>query len=87
MKNKINRLLNWFENHFNFLIELLAFIGGIFCILFALFIFIMMMTKVNWISELSFELIILPGVFGFLGVMILFSLRITRHMTKDGMNK
>lgn len=36
MKQRINTLLDWFENHFNYLIELLAFVGGLICILFAL---------------------------------------------------
>lgn len=82
MKQKINQLLNWFEDKFNFIIELLAFIGGVFCILFAIFVFIMMVFSVNWVSELAFEVIILPGVIGFFGVIILFALRITRFMTQ-----
>lgn len=83
MKKRINAILDWFEDHFNFLIELLAFIGGIFCILFALFIFVMMIFQFDWFTELSFEYIILPGAIGFFGVVILFALRITRHMTSQ----
>lgn len=81
MKIKINQLLNWFEDHFNFLIELLAFIGGLFCIVLALFIFVMLMFDATWLNERSIEVIFLPGVIGFFGVMILFALRITRYMT------
>ncbi|PKK98508.1 MAG: hypothetical protein CVV57_07300 [Tenericutes bacterium HGW-Tenericutes-2] len=82
MKKQINRLLNWFENKFNYLIELLAFIGGLFCILFSIFMFIMLLIDASWLSETRFEIIILPGVIGFFGVIILFALRITRYMTK-----
>lgn len=81
MKSKINQLLNWFENHFNFLIELLAFIGGLFCIILALFIFVVLMFDATWLNERSIEVIFIPGVIGFFGVMILFALRITRYMT------
>ncbi len=82
MKKQIHRLLNWFEDKFNYIIELLAFIGGLFCILFALFIFIASLFDLEWFTETQFEIIILPGVIGFFGVIILFALRITRHMTK-----
>ncbi len=82
MKRSINRMLDWFEQHFNYMIELLAFLGGLFCILFALFLFVMQLFNANWISETRFEIIILPGVIGFFGVLILFALRITRHLTK-----
>ncbi len=82
MKQKINQLLNWFEDRFNFIIELLAFLGGIFCILFAIFIFVLMIFQVEWVPEITFEIIILPGVIGFFGVIILFALRITRFMTQ-----
>ena len=83
MKKGINKILDWFEEHFNYLIELLAFMGGVFCILFALFVFVMMLFQVNWMTELSFEVIILPGAIGFFGVVILFALRITRYMTNQ----
>jgi len=81
MKKKINQMLNWFEDHFNFLIELLAFIGGLFCILLAVFIFIMLIFDGAWLNERSIEVIFIPGVIGFFGVIILFALRITRFMT------
>ena len=82
MKKKINQLLNWFEEHFNYLIELLACIGGLFCIGLAIFVFIMLIFDVNWLSERSIEVIFIPGFIGFFGVIILFALRITRYMTK-----
>jgi hypothetical protein len=82
MKKKINQLLNWFEERFNYLIELLAFIGGLFCIVLAIFIFIMLIFDANWMNERSIEVIFIPGVIGFFGVIILFALRITRYMTK-----
>jgi hypothetical protein len=82
MKQKINQFLNWFEEKFNFIIELLAFLGGIFCLLFAVFIFILMVFQVEWVSEITLAIIILPGVIGFSGVIILFALRITRFMTQ-----
>ncbi len=82
MKKRINQLLNWFEEHFNYLIEMLAFIGGLFCIVLAIFIFIMLIFDANWMNERSIEVIFIPGVIGFFGVIILFALRITRYMTK-----
>ncbi|HAX03895.1 MAG: hypothetical protein A2Y45_07750 [Tenericutes bacterium GWC2_34_14] len=81
MKKRINQLLNWFENHFNFVIELIAFIGGIFCIGLALFLFVVLLVDPSWIAETTIEIIFIPGVIGFFGVMILFALRITRYMT------
>ncbi len=83
MKKVLNKVLDWFEEHFNFLIELLAFIGGIFCILFALFLIVIQIINPEFLNELAFEIIILPGVIGFFGVIILFALRITRFMTKN----
>jgi hypothetical protein len=82
MKKQINRLLNWFEDKFNYMIELLAFIGGVFCILFSIFILIMALFDASWLNETQFGVIILPGVIGFFGVIILFALRITRYLTK-----
>jgi hypothetical protein len=45
-------------------------------------VFAMMVFRVEWVSELAFEVIILPGAIGFFGVIILFALRITRYMTQ-----
>jgi hypothetical protein len=42
----------------------------------------MLLIDASWLSETRFEIIILPGVIGFFGVIILFALRITRYMTK-----
>lgn len=82
MKHRINQLLNWFEDHFNFMIELLAFIGGIFCLLFAIFLFFMRIFNQQWFFEDSITFVFLPGLIGFFGVLILFALRITRYLTK-----
>jgi flagellar biosynthesis protein FliQ len=81
MKKRINQLLSWFEDHFNFVIELIAFIGGIFCIGLALFLFVVLLVDPAWIAETTIEIIFIPGIIGFFGVMILFALRITRYMT------
>lgn len=85
MKQHSQRLLDWFERHFNYWIELFAFLGGVFCLLFAMFLFVVMVF--GWqevLYESSFELVILPGIIGFFGVVILFALRITRYLTQDG---
>ena len=82
MKNKVNKLLNWFEAHFNFYIELLAFLGGLFCILFAIFLFFVLLIDQSILEVSIFEYIIIPGLLGFFGVLILFALRITRYLTK-----
>ena len=82
MKRKINNLLNWFESKFNYFIELLAFIGGLFSILLAIFLFFAILIDVEWLNSIRIEAIFLPGIIGFFGVIILFALRITRHLTK-----
>lgn len=82
MKKNIHNLLDWFEEHFNYWIELLAFIGGLFCLLFAIFLFIVLIFDIEAIMDSSLTMVFLPGVVGFFGVIILFALRITRHLTK-----
>ena len=83
MKRKINRLLDWFERHFNYLIELIAFVGGVFCLFLAVFLFIVLLFDVTIVTESNIEMIFIPGIIGFFGVIILFALRITRHLTND----
>ncbi|MCF7926372.1 MAG: hypothetical protein K9L74_02180 [Candidatus Izimaplasma sp.] len=81
MKRKINLLLDWFETKFNFLIELMALIGGVFCILLAIFLFLMLLINKTWLQESFIEVIFLPGIIGVFGILILFALRITRYLT------
>ena len=81
MKRKINSFIDWFESKFNFIIDVLALSGGAFCIIFSVVIFISLLVGGETILD-GFEVIVLPGFIGFLGVMILFALRITRHLTR-----
>lgn len=82
MKKRIHGALDWFEEHINYLIELIAFIGGVFCILFAMFLFVILLFGQQDLLESSMNIIAIPGIIGFFGVIILFALRITRHLTE-----
>jgi hypothetical protein len=81
MKEKANNFINWFEEHFNTLIDITALIGSIFTVLLAIFIFVL---GIFGLSENlnSVEYILLPGFIGFMAIIMLFALRITRHLTK-----
>lgn len=81
MKRKINTFIDWFEDKFNFIIDTIALVGGTFMIIFSIVIFILLIIDATPILDI-FEYIILPGVIGFFGILILFALRITRHLTK-----
>lgn len=81
MKKKVNDFIDWFESKFNIFIDILALIGGAFCIFFAIFVLINILIGSQLLIDVM-DVIILPGVLGFFGVMILFALRITRHLTK-----
>ena len=83
MKKRINTLLDWFEGHFNYLIELLAFLGGLFCLFLAIFLFVVLLFDVTIVTESRIEMVFIPGIIGFFGVIILFALRITRHLTDE----
>ena len=83
MKHRINKLLDWFEAHFNYIIELIAFLGGIFCILFAITMFVILLIDQETITDAALGIVLLPGLIGFFGVIILFALRITRHLTHE----
>jgi TRAP-type C4-dicarboxylate transport system permease small subunit len=73
--------MDWFEDKFNFIIDTIALVGGTFMIIFSIVIFILLIIDATPILDI-FEYIILPGVIGFFGILILFALRITRHLTK-----
>ena len=81
MKKGINRFIDWFEDKFNFIIDIIALIGGTFCLVLAIIVFIMALTNVETTLE-AFSVIIIPGVIGFFGIIVLFALRITRSLTK-----
>jgi hypothetical protein len=83
MKSKVNRVLSWFEKNFNFYIEALAFLGGLFCLVFALALFVIMLVDIEFLENSPIIVILLPGFIGFFGVMILFALRITRFLTRE----
>ncbi|MCK5387685.1 MAG: hypothetical protein KAJ22_00220 [Candidatus Izimaplasma sp.] len=82
MKDKINRFLDLFEERFNFIIDITALIGSIFTIILAILIFVLgIINKVYFLDNIEF--IILPGFIGFMAIIMLFALRITRHLTKE----
>ncbi len=81
MKRKINALIDWFEEKFNFIIDTIALLGGTFMILFSIIMFILLIIDATPLLDM-FEYIVLPGAIGFFGILILFALRITRHLTK-----
>ena len=81
MKKKFNMIIDWFEGHFNSLIDMVALIGAAFMILFSLVLFIFLLVDSNSLSSV-FEIIIPPGAIGFFGILMLFALRITRFITK-----
>ncbi|MGD9605010.1 MAG: hypothetical protein AB7V00_02490 [Bacilli bacterium] len=81
MKNKFNRFLDWFESKFNIIIDMLALIGGAFCIFLAIFAFISLLLGLQAVLD-GLEVILIPGAIGFFGIIILFALRITRSLTK-----
>ena len=82
MKKRITDFIDWFESKFNFLIEFFALIGGIFCVVFAIVIFFLII----FVGEDSLNgifIVLLPGIIGFLGVMVLIALRVVRFITKQ----
>ena len=81
MKTKVNKMIDWFEEKFNFIIDVLALIGGAFCILFAITMFVILLFD-STDAFVNLEFILIPGLLGFFGIIMLFALRITRHITK-----
>jgi hypothetical protein len=81
MKNGINKFIDWFEDHFNFIIDMAALIGATFMIIFSLVLFVSLMLDSSNLLVI-FEMIVPPGLFGFFGILMLFALRITRRLTK-----
>ncbi|MBN2877184.1 MAG: hypothetical protein JXL85_05950 [Bacilli bacterium] len=81
MKKKINKFMDWFETKFNLIIDVVALVGGTFCLLLAIVLFVTLIADTTSVLN-ALEYIIAPGAIGFFGVMILFALRITRHITK-----
>jgi hypothetical protein len=81
MKNKINKFIDWFDDKFSILIDTLALLGGAFCIFLAIFVFISLLSSDETLIN-ALDVVILPGVLGFFGIITLFALRITRSITK-----
>jgi len=80
MKARLNKWIDWFEEHFNFIVDTLALFGGLFCLLLAIIVFFVgIFGDVDSIDNV--EVIIIPGVLGFFGIIMLFALRITRRLT------
>lgn len=82
MKDKINRFIDSFEERFNFIVDITALVGATFTILLGVFVFIMLIFDFQGPLE-NVEYIIPPGILGFLGILMLFALRVTRHLTKE----
>lgn len=82
MKKAINKFIDWFEDKFDFIIDIIALIGGAFCILLAIFVFVMVLVS-DFASIDFMSIILVPGAIGFFGIIILFALRITRSITKS----
>jgi len=82
MKNKFNKVIDWFENHFNFIIDMVALAGGLFLILLGIVFFFGIVFESSILST-NLEFIFIPGAMGFFGILMLFALRITRHLTKN----
>jgi ABC-type cobalamin transport system permease subunit len=81
MKRSINKFIDWFEDKFNFIIDVMALLGGAFCIFLAVFVFInLIVSDGTWLDGIA--VIFAPGLIGFFGIIILFALRITRSLTK-----
>jgi len=81
MKKAINRFIDWFEDKFSIIIDILALIGGAFCIFLAIFVFVSLLASSTALLDVM-EVIVIPGALGFFGIIILFALRITRSITK-----
>jgi len=86
MKKKINRFIDIFENKFSFIIDVTALIGSIFTILLSITMFILLITSGEDVLNGIF-IILLPGFLGFSAILMLFSLRITRYLTKEDSKK
>lgn len=81
MKQAINRFIDWFEARFNFVIDILALLGGAFCIFLAVFVFVAALLEQEALLTVV-EVVAAPGVIGFFGILMLFALRITRSLTR-----
>jgi hypothetical protein len=81
MKKGINRFIDWFDEKFSFIIDILALIGGAFCIFLAIFVFVSLLASNSALLDVM-EVIMIPGLLGFFGIIILFALRITRSITR-----
>ncbi len=82
MRERLNRFIDLFESKFNIIIDITALIGSLFCIFLSIFVFIgSFFSSPN--EFFPYEIIILPGVLGFFALIMLFALRITRHLTKE----
>jgi len=81
MKTALNRFIDWFEARFSIVIDILALLGGAFCLFLAVFAFVMFLTG-NIETLDAFGVVMIPGLIGFFGILMLFALRITRHLTR-----
>ena len=81
MKSKFDSLIDSFEKRFSIIIDLTALLGSILIILLSITIFILLIFNGESILD-GLYIILLPGFLGFSAIIMLFALRITRHITK-----
>lgn len=81
MKSKFDSLIDSFEKRFSIIIDLTALLGSIIIILLSITIFILLIFNGESILD-GLYIILLPGFLGFSAIIMLFALRITRHITK-----
>lgn len=82
MKAKVNRFIDWFDHKFSFIIDITALIGSVATIIMSVTLFVLLLVN----GESGFDgifIILIPGFIGFAGILMLFALRITRHITKN----
>jgi hypothetical protein len=82
LKNRINNFIDSFEKRFNYIVDITALIGSIVTILMSITIFILLISNGESVLDGVF-IILLPGFLGFSAILMLFALRITRHITKS----
>lgn len=82
MRDKINKFIDLVDRKFSIIIDLTALIGSIATIILSITIFILLIFKgedgLNGIF-----IVFIPGFLGFSAIIMLFALRITRHLTKQ----
>ena len=82
LKTEINWFVDWFDRKFNYIIDITALIGSVITIFMSIIIFVLLIFNGESILD-GVYIILLPGFLGFSAIIMLFALRITRHITKN----